>query len=157
MIAKKNLKLIIALFLLGASLGCFHEKNKKDSEAALLLGLLPQPVQDLEIVGNWTDNYGGSHVITNASWDYNTTGYTQQSVIVEYHNASNTLYSQDQSNNLYSRVVWTQIANNQFYSCTIVYYKATLEEAKNDPATADATDPATGGCGGFSWSLMTRN
>jgi len=35
-----------------------------------------------------------------------------------------------------------------------VYNKPTLDEARSDPAAADATDLASG-CNGFAWSTMT--
>lgn len=53
----------------------------------------------------------------------------------------------------YNRNVWTTSAGKLYY-CQIVYNKPTLAEAKADATTADASSPATGGCGFGSWTEL---
>ncbi|HNL10659.1 MAG TPA: hypothetical protein PKM44_09120, partial [Turneriella sp.] len=58
----------------------------------------------------------------------------------------------------FGKVYWTTVqSNGNFYSCENVYGKNSAAEAQNDTTPPSSTDPANGGCGGFSWSLMSRN
>ena len=111
---------------------------------------------DLEISGSWTEDYGNT-TISNDQF----LAPLGLSNIVEYNNSNNTFYFQMSEDDLYSpnkfgRVVWTEIEDDSFYYCTIVYGKDTLAEAKADMTTADETDPASGGCGGFPWSQASK-
>ena len=78
--------------------------------------------------------------------------------ITQYSNDDMYIIAQNDSNNTYNPIVecfdWTVDANNDVYICQIAYDAATEADALNTVA-ADATDPATGGCGGFTWSLVT--
>jgi len=112
--------------------------------------------KDLEISGTWED-FGNKTIFDNENFN---TAYGQSS-IVEYDNSGNTFFYQmsadDQYNpGKYGKLVWTEIENDSFYYCLIAYGKETLEEAKDDTATADSSNPDTGGCGGFAWSKVTK-
>jgi len=95
-------------------------------------------------------------------------------VIVEFDNNTKTLYVKgikepswadcngngtygERGVECYSRVVWTKY-NNDYYYCEIVYNKGSLEQAKSDPATADSSNPASGGCGvlSFPWTKFDQ-
>ena len=79
----------------------------------------------------------------------------------EFDNQLNFVYFQNPADSFYfpskyGRTVWTEVKNNEFYYCTTVFGKDTLDEAKVDQTQADPSDPANGGCGGFTWTKMTR-
>lgn len=163
---------------------CFGniQKNKKDKldetgENLLLLDYLNKTnIEFLEINGSWKDNYSGYHQIyaeknpisgVHGFWE----GLTNK-IIVEFDNSSKTLYVKginepswadcngngtngENGVDCYSRIVWTKY-NDSYYYCEIIYNKGSLDEAKNDPTTADASNPASGGCGGFFWTKLER-
>jgi hypothetical protein len=56
----------------------------------------------------------------------------------------------------YSKIVWTEIADDfSWYYCIVDFGKDTAEEARDSEQTADDSDPASQGCGGdFSWTKM---
>jgi hypothetical protein len=111
----------------------------------------------LEIIGTWADSYGGLHTISDNSWD---DGLSPRSV-QDFDNNANWVVTQnapddEYSPDMFNYVVWTDAdANGMWWTCTVGYGIATLDEALAVPNTADDSDPATDGCGGFSWTSMT--
>lgn len=112
-------------------------------------------VEPLELMGAYNDNFGGSFVISADAWG--------ASAIVSYDNALNAVYTQfpaddDYNPNKFAKTLYTEPANDEsFYFCMVVYSAATLAEAQASSATADDSDPETGGCGGqFPWTKATR-
>ncbi len=110
--------------------------------------------------GSWTDNFGGSYTITNLI----ITNVTSNGATYVFHilaNGSNSVICLNDANNsfhadLYSKFVFTNIATNTFNLCQPFFDEESQESIEN------ATDPTnTGdldaGCGGFAWSLLTRN
>jgi len=178
----KNFFTILIAF--GLLVNCFGlETDKKDSgldknaEILLLADYLNKTnVEYLEINGKWKDNWNTYHYIyaeknafsgLHGFWE----GLINR-VIVEFDNNTKTLYVKginepswaDCNGNgtngqsgveCYSRIVWTKY-NNDYYYCEIVYNKGSLEQAKSDPTTADSSNPASGGCGGFSWTKFVQ-
>ncbi len=114
---------------------------------------------DIEIAGDWGDNYDTSHVVTNTTWSMGQSVLT----IATFDNSTNTAVAQspedDQySPNLFSKIVWTEIDNGVFYFCTVAFKKDTQEEAEAAEDTSDSSDPDNGGCGGgYAWTKMTRS
>lgn len=111
----------------------------------------------LEIAGTYTDNYGGDHVITSTSWAQY--GATTNFAFTQYDNDANFAIAQNDaantySPNLFSRFDWTVDSSSQLWYCQTAYDAATEADALAT-AAADATDPATTGCGGFSWTSLT--
>lgn len=108
----------------------------------------------LEILGTWNNNYGGTEIITETAWG--------ASALAAYDNGTNVVYTQfpasDQYNpNKFAKIVYTEVQNDSFYFCMVVYSADTLEAARADVTVPDATDPATTGCGGtFAWTKATR-
>lgn len=157
------------------------EKEEKDlfdknTETFLLLDSLNKSQEFLEINGFWKDNFGGYHnIYASKSASYGTKGYWEgltNRIIVEFDNSSRTLYVKginepsyaDCNGNgtngqsgveCYSRIVWTK-HNDSYYYCEIVFNKGSLDAAKSDPATANATNPDSSGCGGFSWTKFVQ-
>ena len=138
-------------------------------------------VEYLEINGKWRSDFGGTSYIfyifaeKNAFFGFrgfweelNPFSYTIR-LIVEFDNNTKTLYVKENESDYvdcnesqttgdpnvecYSRIVWTKF-NNDYYYCIVVYGKGSLEQAKSDPATADSSNPASGGCGvlSFPWT-----
>lgn len=161
------MKIIRSLLIAGSvsmfvACGNLEKKSEQNPYVAMLaLALLSDQVNsdqvNIEITGSWTSNFNESITIANKTWVNGTSVWT----LHEFDNQSNVLYFQNPADaqyfpSKYGRTVWTELQNNEFYYCTIVFGKDTLDEAKNDATQADSTDPANGGCGGFSWSKLTR-
>lgn len=113
--------------------------------------------EPLEIIGDWVDDFGGTHAVTAQTW---TMGQTMSGVfhISQYDNDENWLVAHNDADNafspdLWSRFDWTE-SGGELYNCQTVYDAATEEDARNAPP-ADPADPATGGCQGFAWSKLT--
>jgi hypothetical protein len=111
--------------------------------------------EPLEIRGNWVDDYGFDHEITQTEWK--TMGsifhITQFSNVADFAVAQN-----DAANaynpNLWSRFDWTRDRGGDLFYCQIAYDAAT-EEAALAATGADRGDLSTG-CSGFAWSKLTK-
>ncbi len=108
----------------------------------------------LEIVGDWADEFGGTHSITETTW---VTTYGRDSfayTIDSYDNDANVAIAQSDDDASWTRYDWTQTGDGELYYCQTAFGLDSAEAAESTPA-ADATDPAAAGCGGFAWSLLT--
>lgn len=118
----------------------------------------PNPT-GLEIVGTYTDNWMGSHSITENVWD---TGPGYVFNISQYDNSVGFLLAQNDENNdpqygnpgKWSKFQWTINENGGLYYCQSIYDAASEEDAMG--ANADAGD-LTMGCGGFAWTELRTN
>lgn len=108
----------------------------------------------LEIAGAWVDDFGGTHDISETTWDmafalFAITGYDNDGDwLVARNDAEN-----DFAPGLWSRMDWTHDGTDHWFCQTL--FDATSEQAAREVPRADDTDPATGGCGGFPWSMLT--
>lgn len=107
----------------------------------------------LDIRGNYTDEFGSSHSIREWNW---TNGESQFSV-VDFVNEEGFVIAQNAETNeyfpgLWSRFEWTTTADGVYY-CQVAY-DAADEAAARGAESADATDPAAGGCSGFAWTKL---
>jgi hypothetical protein len=116
-------------------------------------GAGPDP-DPLELIGEYDDNFGGSFEITADAWS--------TSAIAAYDNAQNVVYTQFPANDMYNpnkfaKTVYTEpTGGGSFYFCMVVYSADTLAAAQASTATADDSNPETGGCGGqFPWTKAT--
>ncbi len=108
----------------------------------------------LAIAGSYTDNWGGTHEITDGSWvqgssTYHITQFDNDAMFAIAHNDSGNEYNPD----LFSRFDWATDGSGQLWYCQTAYAAADEAEALAT-AAADPTDPATTGCGGFSWTQL---
>jgi hypothetical protein len=105
----------------------------------------------IEVAGSWASNFGFDEEISDVSWG----GAT----VISYDNDENFAVTQQPADDMFnpskfSKVVWTEPAEGRFYYCTVDFGLATAAEAEASTKTADASDPATGGCSGFSWTRL---
>ena len=107
----------------------------------------------LSIRGEFVDNYGTDHMITQSTWVSGSSIFA----ITYLSNDDQMLVAQNDSGNawsadLWSRFDWTENEDGLWYCQTA--YGAESEEAAMNTEAADASDPANGGCSGFSWSKL---
>ena len=107
----------------------------------------------IEITGLWTSNFGGVEGINAAKFGVNR--------IHEFDNDNNWVVIQNPSDDMwnpdkFARIVWTDVSGDSFYYCWVDFGLDTAEMAKTSTNTADATDPDNSGCGGFSWTKLTK-
>ncbi|SRR5690554_5391158 len=108
--------------------------------------------EELEVLGSWSSQYGDEE-ITATQWGY--------SPLVKFDNAERVAYTRSADDaeynpGKYGKIVWTPLVDDSFYYCTVEYALDTLEEAENSTTAFDATNPDESGCGGFSWTKLTR-
>lgn len=119
-------------------------------------------VVDIELLGSWTDNWGGIYTITNDIWTTDYFGSASTSSIVQVLNESNTVIVQSPPDDLYTpnkfnKIVWTDVVNDSSYYCIVVFGMNTAQEALDDTTVADPSNPDNGGCSGFSWTKLTKS
>ena len=113
----------------------------------------------LEIVGIYDDDFGTTHAISSTEWAMDFGGFGSASfAILQFSNSADFLVGQNGADNsfspdLFSRFDWTNFAS-ELYFCQGTFAAASEAEAAAAD-TSDATDPTSGGCGGFSWSRLT--
>lgn len=112
-----------------------------------------EPVEPLEVEGNWATNFAFEELVTDAAWGF--------ADLIEYDNDANWAITQNPADSQFSpsafnKNVWTEPdADGHFWYCTVAFGLETLDDALNDATVADDTDPATMGCGGFGWTGMS--
>ncbi|MBN2498541.1 MAG: hypothetical protein JXR96_28375, partial [Deltaproteobacteria bacterium] len=114
----------------------------------------------LEIIGDYTDNYGGGHEISQLVWFQFTDGYPEYDSFFHISfvdSEAQSLVAQNDADNgfnpeLWSRFDWTFVDGVLWYCQTI--YDAASEAAARAASPADPSDPASGGCGGYAWSRL---
>lgn len=155
---KNRAVIIVALISLG-TLACgddesTSENNSNTNNTNSSNNGTTIPTETLEVIGEWSTNFGSDENITAETW-----GSYQE--VVDFDNVANIAITQnfedaDFDPGLFNRIVWTDIQNDEFHYCTVAFGLASEEEAQNSDAMADATDLDGEGCGGFSWTKMTR-
>ncbi|MGM0578436.1 MAG: hypothetical protein ACQEXJ_22110 [Myxococcota bacterium] len=133
--------------------------------AAITLALAPSGCDDdtsgggpgeadgVEVAGTWDTDYDTTLAITADAWG--------EQVLAGYDNAINVAVTQNPADaefdpEKFNRLVWTEpAADGAFWYCTVDFGLDTEQAAWDSEATADDSDPANGGCGGFPWTEMT--
>ena len=110
---------------------------------------------DIEIAGSWADGWGGTQEISSETW---TSGDAVFHISQFDNDADYAIAQNDAANewnpDLWSRFDWTWHTDGVLYYCQTAYAAASETDALAT-AAADASDPTTTGCGGFSWTSMT--
>jgi len=107
----------------------------------------------IELVGEWETSTGETAFITEKMWGLDT--------IWSFDNTENSVITQTASNaggsaNKYNKILWTDVVNDSFYVCYVLFGYASFEEVNNAEYEADSTDPAAGGCNGLPWFFFIR-
>lgn len=107
----------------------------------------------LELIGSWTDAYGGNHLIDADTWTTDYSGYT----ISQFDNDAGWVVAQNDSTNgwnpdLWSKFQWATDSAGELFYCQIAF-DAADEQAAIDTPDADVTDMVSG-CNGFGWSQI---
>lgn len=108
----------------------------------------------IELVGEYTTSFASDESITEEAW--------AGASIEDYDNGANWAVTKNPADamfgpNTYVKVVWTEpTSDGNFYYCSVDYNLPTLEAAQTSTQTADASDPDNSGCGGFSWTGMSK-
>jgi len=126
------------------------------SLACVACGDEDEEAAGIEIEGTWSSNFGGTETIDDDSWASESSSFTSVSEIVEFSNEDNMAITRSPDDGTYGRNVWTDVDGGRFYYCTIAFMQDSADAAWAAGGTPDATDPATSGCGGFSWTELTR-
>lgn len=110
------------------------------------------PPEPFELIGEYTDNFGGELVVTDELWG--------SSTIAEFDNEANVIFTQFPADAAYNpskfaKTTYTEPVDGSFYHCMVVYDAPTLSAAKASTETPDASAPDVTGCGGFPWTQAT--
>lgn len=108
----------------------------------------------IEVAGTWTDDFEGTHQISDTSWVSSYGADSFPYTLDSYDNDADLAIGQSDDDATWARFEWTFTDEGELYVCQIAFGLDTAEEAENAPH-ADATDPEVGGCGGFPWSRLT--
>jgi len=141
---KKSMLLIMLLVFITGCDNETSEKNDNDTE----------PVH--EIIGRYSDSFGGPHIISNTVWDQ---GGMMGRFNIEFFDSENdVIIAQNDKNNEFSAEKWSRfdylIDSSKIYFCQIVYDLDTMQEAI-DATGADRVD-LDGGCNGFGWTELAE-
>ena len=107
----------------------------------------------LAITGHYTDDFGGTHVITEDTW-------TQFGVfeITRFSNEEGWIVARNSAENEYNPCLWSRFDfvffGSELYFCQGTYDAVSEAEALA-AQPADASDPTVGGCGNYPWSRLT--
>lgn len=114
---------------------------------------------DIEIYGTWTNQSGGTEKIDALTWTTTFGDDVTVSKVIEFSNVDKEVITQNPADaasgpSKFNRIVWTSLDGFLYY-CTTDFNLDTLEDAQDADTAADATDPATNGCGGSPWTQLT--
>jgi len=143
----KRLALIITLLFPWALSGC----GEGTQNTAKNPDISSTPA--IELVGEWETSSGEQAFITENMWGLDT--------IWAFDNDANYVITQTASNassgaNSYNKIVWTDVVNNSFYACYVLFGYETIEEIETAEYDLNDSDPETGGCNNFPWFLFVR-
>jgi hypothetical protein len=110
----------------------------------------------LEIIGEYDDNYGGHHEISMPTWIYDTGDFGVITTnLMTHDNEEQWVAGEDaDASGTFVRFDWTYDGEGTLWYCNAVFDATSLQEATDAPLS-DASDPATTGCGGFPWTMLT--
>jgi hypothetical protein len=115
----------------------------------------------IEIAGIWDGNFGSSEIIDDESWSVDFGSDPSVSLVERYSNQENVAITENPDDadfdpSKFNRIVWTEIDGGSFYYCTTDFGLDSADAAAELDTEADASDPDNSGCGGFSWTKLTR-
>jgi hypothetical protein len=107
---------------------------------------------EIEVAGTYDSDFG-AETIDASMWN--------GSDVVDFDNDDNWAITQNADDadfdpGKFNKIVWTEPSDTgEFYYCTVDFGLDSADEARDTELTADDSDPDSGGCGGFSWTLLT--
>lgn len=109
--------------------------------------------ESLAIVGEWVDDFMGTHSITDVQWvqGFGTDVFTY--TIDHYDNDAEFLVAQSADDMTWARFDWTEADDGTLYYCQTAFAAASAEAAEATPR-GDDSDPMNAGCGMFGWSAL---
>jgi hypothetical protein len=108
----------------------------------------------IEIEGRYHSSFTGTEAIDSDSMQQ----YGLSSTVADYDNETNSMVVLSAFNELYSKIVWTELVDGSFHYCEVSYGHETIEAAWAATETADATEPDMGGCDSvsdFPWTKLS--
>ncbi|WP_147676418.1 hypothetical protein [Algibacter pacificus] len=107
------------------------------------------------ISGTWTSNFDEVYTFSEATIESPYSTYTVVAIGDDYIICQNDV---DDAYNpsLYSKFVFTNITDGNFNYCQSFFSAESQEEIENAEEPSDSSNLESG-CGGFSWSYMTKN
>jgi hypothetical protein len=112
----------------------------------------------LAVIGQYNDGWGTFHAVLPDAWHIGSLSPSGSVfTFTRYDNDEGWAIAQNHADNawspgLWSRFDWT-VSGGGLWFCQTAYEAADEDAAEATPA-ADATDPATSGCGGFGWTNL---
>lgn len=109
--------------------------------------------ESIEVEGTWDTPFGTTEVIDDERWDF------MDLIVFDNNERWAVTQNPDDSEynpSLYNRLVWTPVEDDVFYYCYVDFALESVDEALNSEGEADENDLDGEGCGGFSWTQMTR-
>ncbi len=126
--------------------GCENEINNENQI---------EEIETHELIGRYSDSFGGPHIISNTVWDQG--GMMGRFNIKSFDSENDVIIAQNDANNEFSAGKWSRfdylIDSSKIHFCQIVYDKETETEAIDSPP-ADSTKLDTG-CNGFGWTELS--
>lgn len=120
-----------------------------------------EPVETHELIGRYADAWGGSHIISATVWFQPSEWGDTLFHITQFDSVDNFIIAHNDDELAFAGYEgkWSRfdyvIKDGKIYYCQIVS-QAETEEAALAVTTADRTDPATSGCGEYSWTELTE-
>jgi hypothetical protein len=116
------------------------------------------PASGPELTGGWADSFGGSWDLGATTWTFQMDASVATYLIETFSNVDNRVVAANDSTNAYdpgkwSAFDWTVDGTGRTWLCQTAFAADDAMAAAETPF-ADATDPATAGCGGFPWTEL---
>ena len=119
------------------------------------------PPETLELVGNYFDNFGGEHFITESIWEMDFDGEVYSYSITQYDNQQGYVIARNSDDNgpgeagFWSRFDWTYGDDDMLWFCQTTAEAISEEAAFAFPA-ANEEDLSFDGCPGYGWLYLVE-
>lgn len=137
--------LYLAMFLTVSLVTSCESDDDNGNENALIA----------QISGTWTSNFDEVYTFSEETIESEYSTYTVVAIGDDYvicQNDADDAYNPS----LYSKFVFTNISDGNFNYCQSFFSAESQEEIENAEEPSDSSDLEMG-CGGFSWSYMTKS
>ncbi|MCH2107993.1 MAG: hypothetical protein MK135_01585 [Polyangiaceae bacterium] len=115
------------------------------------------PLDTIELIGTYEDNFGGTFEITASTWSDSFGTVYNLSLV---NNEENYVLARNAETNFggctWLRISWVENEDGSIYTCTSPF-DASSECAAEEADAPDSSDPETGGCSDFPWTKGTPN